>query len=189
MATESSGNKIGYLLPEWVLPDVQGHAIQVKEVGSAALLIAFVCNHCPYVQHIESAFGKMAARYSTQGLRTLAVVSNDVAEYPEDGVESMKSQLNRAGWDMSYLVDTEQSFALELGAICTPDFFLFNRDFSLTYRGAFDASSPKNGTEVTGDLLEDAITLTLEGVPTPLPHRPAMGCGIKWLDGNEPHPS
>jgi thiol-disulfide isomerase/thioredoxin len=186
MAVESTGTNIGYPLLEWVLPDSEGHPTQVKQDGSLATLIAFVCNHCPYVQHIESAFGEMVARYSEQGLRTLAVVSNDLVEYPDDGVEGMKAQIDRAGWEFPYLLDSDQSFALELGAVCTPDFFLFDRDFALAYRGAFDGSSPKNGTPVTGELLEDAIMLTLRGAPVALPHRPAMGCGIKWLSGNEP---
>jgi thiol-disulfide isomerase/thioredoxin len=150
-------------------------------------LVAFVCNHCPYVKHVESAFGQLVARFESQGLRTLAVVSNDVQEYPEDDIPGMREQAARAGWDFPYLLDRDQEFALELGAVCTPDFFLFDADFHLTYRGAFDASSPKNGNPVTGELLEDAIIKTLAGHEVPLPHRPAMGCGIKWLPGKDPH--
>ena len=189
MAVESTGNLIGYQLPSWELPDSDGVHHQVREEGHQATLVAFVCNHCPYVQHVEKAFGEMVSRYAAQGLRTLAVVSNNVADYPEDDVPGMREQIERAGWDFPYLIDAPQSFARELGAACTPDFFLFDAGFYLTYRGAFDASSPKNGNPVTGDLLGDAIEKTLAGHEVPLPHRPAMGCGIKWIPGMEPQES
>lgn len=189
MAVESSENRLGYVLPEWNLPDASGTAVAVKEHGAKATLVAFVCNHCPYVQHVERAFGQMVARYADAGLRTIAVTSNDVESYPEDDVEGMKTQAERAGWSFPYLMDRDQTFARELGAVCTPDFFLFDASFSLVYRGAFDASSPKNGNPITGELLEDAVTRTLAGEDVPLPHRPAMGCGIKWLPGMEPDPS
>lgn len=189
MAVESSENKIGYVLPEWSLPDISGAQVPIKDSSARATLVAFVCNHCPYVKHVESAFGQMAAKFAADGLRTLAVVSNDVDNYPEDDVEGMKEQIQRAGWSFPYLMDRDQRFARELGAVCTPDFFLFNAGFELVYRGAFDASSPKNGNPITGDLLEDAITRALAGQDVPLPHRPAMGCGIKWLPGMEPDAS
>lgn len=186
MAVESSADKIGFQLPEWELPDISGTSVQVAEAGHPATLIAFVCNHCPYVQHVEAAFGEMVAAFAPAGLRTLAVMSNDVDTYPEDGPEGMSAQIVRAGWSFPYLVDAGQDFALELGAVCTPDFFLCDASLRVTYRGAFDASSPKNGNPVTGELLRNAVELTLAGAAVPLPHRPAMGCGIKWREGNEP---
>lgn len=186
MAIESTGNLLGLPLPDVSLADVAGNPVKVRHEGHTATLVAFVCNHCPYVKHVEKVFGETVMRYADQGLRTLAVVSNDVVEYPEDGVEGMQEQLERAGWDFPYLQDLDQHFARALGAVCTPDFFLFGADFTLTYRGAFDGSSPKNGNPVTGDLLEDAIVQTLAAEAVPLPHRPAMGCGIKWLPGMEP---
>lgn len=186
MAVESSADKIGYRLPKWELPDLSGSLVQVAEAGHPATLIAFVCNHCPYVQHVEAVFGEMVDSFAPAGLRTLAVMSNDVGTYPEDGPEGMIGQKERAHWNFPYLVDASQDFALELGAVCTPDFFLFDSALAVTYRGAFDASSPKNGNPVTGELLSEAITLTLAGESVPLPHRPAMGCGIKWAEGKEP---
>lgn len=186
MAVESTGDLIGMQLPDAHLKDVSGNTVAVREEGHRATLVAFMCNHCPYVKHVEKAFGETVARHSGQGLRTLAVVSNDVGEYPEDDVPGMQEQIERAGWNFPYLQDFDQHFASELGAVCTPDFFLFDAHFSLTYRGAFDAASPKNGIPVTGELLDDAIVKTLAGVDVPLPHRPAMGCGIKWLPGMEP---
>lgn len=189
MAVESTGNLIGYQLPSWELPDAAGAHHQVRAEGHQATLVAFVCNHCPYVQHVEKTFGDIAQSFAAQGLRTVAIVSNNVADYPEDDVAGMVEQGDRAGWDFLYLRDLDQRFARELGAVCTPDFFLFDKDFSLTYRGACDASSPKNGIPVTGDLLRQAVEKTLEGAEVPLPHRPAMGCGIKWLPGTEPEAS
>lgn len=189
MAVESSVNKIGYQLPEWSLDDLSGTAVHLAEPGHPATLLAFVCNHCPYVRHIETAFGAMVSSFASRGLRTLAVMSNDTDSYPEDGIEGMTEQAARSGWDFPYLLDAEQGLALELGAVCTPDFFLFDPSLKVTYRGAFDAASPKNGNAVTGELLSAAIEHILAGSPTPLPHRPAMGCGIKWREGKEPEPA
>lgn len=186
MAIESTGNLIGMPLPERLLPDADGVMVALRGAEAKATLVAFVCNHCPYVQHVERAFGQVVARHEPAGLRTVAVVSNDFDAYPDDDVPGIRAQIERAGWDFPYLIDRDQSLALELGAVCTPDFFLFDAGFELVYRGAFDASSPKNGHPVTGDLLEGAITSALAGTAVPLPHRPAMGCGIKWLPGNEP---
>lgn len=186
MAIESTGNLIGLPLPAAELLNIAGNPVTVRDEGYKATLVAFMCNHCPYVKHVEKVFGETVARHADQGLRTLAIVSNDVAEYPEDGVPGMQEQVERAGWDFPYLRDFGQTFARELGAVCTPDFFLFDAHLCLSYRGAFDASSPKNGNPITGELLEDAIVRTLAGEKVPLPHRPAMGCGIKWLPGMEP---
>lgn len=186
MAVESPYTLIGYGLPEKSLPDGNGESHALRQPGAKATLVAFVCNHCPYVRHIEQAVGEMVKTFAPQGLVTLAVVSNDLDAYPDDDVEGMKDQMSRAGWNFPYLLDRDQTVALEMGAACTPDFFLFDSDFTLTYRGAFDTSSPKNGNPVTGELLSEAITLTLEGSSVPQPHRPALGCGIKWLPGNEP---
>lgn len=182
MAVESSPTVLGTLLPERSLPDASGSLHEVRQKGSQATLIAFVCNHCPYVQHIESALADTVARYLPEGLRLLAVVSNDTLTHPGDGPDGMAEQVARAGWDFPYLIDADQSFARELGAVCTPDFFLYNQSFALAYRGAFDSSSPKNGNPVTGDLLEGALRLVLGNNDVPEPHRPAMGCGIKWLE-------
>jgi hypothetical protein len=186
MAVESVENRLGMALPGRSLPDINGELVALREEGAQATLVAVVCNHCPYVQHVEKAFGHMVARHKDAGLRTIAVASNDVKSHPDDDVEGMRSQIIRAGWDFPYLIDRDQSLAMELGAVCTPDFFLFDTNYLLAYRGAFDASSPKNGNPITGDLLEGAISHVLADEEVPLPHRPAMGCGIKWLPGNQP---
>ena len=184
MAVESAGTVLGTLLPQRSLPDASGVSHELWHEGSQATLIAFVCNHCPYVQHIESALAETVVRHRPEGLRVVAVVSNDTVTPPDDGPAGMAEQVARAGWDFPYLIDADQSLARELGAVCTPDFFLYNRNFELAYRGAFDASSPKNGNPVTGDLLEGALRLVLSNTDVPEPHRPAMGCGIKWLEAS-----
>lgn len=186
MPVESTEDLLGLELPAVSLPDAAGTLHDVRESGHQATLVAFVCNHCPYVQHIESAFGDLASRFLAEGVRTVAVVSNNADEYPEDGIAGMQEQLERAGWSFPYLRDIDQRFASQLGAVCTPDFFLFDSRFVLTYRGAFDPSSPKNGEPVTGELLESALRHTVDGHAVPGPHRPAMGCGIKWLPGMGP---
>jgi peroxiredoxin len=187
MAVESPVTELGFVLPEWTLADQDGVEHSVRVPGSRATLIAFVCNHCPYVQHVEKLFGQVLDSFAGRGLTTFGVVSNDLVEYPQDDVEGMKDQQARAGWNFPYLIDRDQTFARTLGAVCTPDFFLFDEDFRLIYRGAFDTSSPKNGNPLTGELLSHAIELALEGKEIPLPHRPAMGCGIKWLPGMDPN--
>tara|TARA_B110000503_G_C6998493_1_gene350465 strand:- start:183 stop:752 length:570 start_codon:yes stop_codon:yes gene_type:complete len=186
MAVESPLTPLGLALGDRSLPDSSGVNHPLRQVGAAATLIAFVCNHCPYVRHIETALGDLVRSHTEKGLMALAVVSNDLVEYPDDDIEGMEAQLVRANWDFPYLIDRDQSLALELGAVCTPDFFLFDSGFHLVYRGAFDDSSPKNGNPVTGELLKTAIELTLGGKQVPTPHRSATGCGIKWSPGNEP---
>ena len=126
-------------------------------------------------------FGEIASSYMAKGVAIRGIVSNDVESYPEDGPEGMKDQASRAGWTFPYLQDRDQSFAKHLGAVCTPDLFLFDRDNVLVYRGAFDESSPKNGVPLTGDHLIRALDFTLEGSEVPLPHRRAIGCSIKWI--------
>jgi len=181
MAVESPDTSLGFVLPDISLPDASGELVSVRSEGAAATLIAFVCNHCPYVKHVEGLFGEVASSYMAKGVAIRGIVSNDVESYPEDGPEGMKDQASRAGWTFPYLQDRDQSFAQELGAVCTPDLFLFDRDNVLVYRGAFDESSPKNGVPLTGDHLIRALDFTLEGSEVPLPHRRAIGCSIKWI--------
>ena len=181
MAIESSLTPRDLVLPDISLPDIGGNLVSVRAGGAQATLIVFVCNHCTYVKHVEGFFGELASVYAAKGVAIRAIVSNDVASYPEDDVAGMKDQASRAGWTFPYLQDRDQSFARALGAVCTPDFFLFDQHNVVAYRGALDESSPKNGLPLTGDHLTRALDLTLEGSRVPLPHRPAMGCGIKWL--------
>jgi len=187
MPVISDASPLGAPLPDVSLPDAEGvsHALHALAAGRP-LLLAFVCNHCPYVQHIEQPFGALAAEYAARGVVTVGVVSNDVVNYPDDDVDGMREQMARAGWDFPYLIDADQSLASTVGAVCTPDLFLYDAHASLFYRGAFDASSPGNGLPLTGADLRAALEAVVTGSPAPAHQQPAMGCGIKWLEGNAP---
>lgn len=177
---------IGSPLPDVVLPDLTGEDIALSALARGKpTLIFFSCNHCPYVRHVEAALGGLISEFDGR-LQVLAISSNDVNQYPDDDVAGLTEQTRRAGWHFPYLVDTDQSAAKAFRAACTPDFFVYDSAGKLAYRGAFDASTPKNGEPLTGDLLRQALTCVVAGEPVPLPHRPALGCGIKWRPGNEP---
>ena len=165
-------------MPAATLPDVAGvaHNVQALSEGEP-LLVVFACNHCPYVRWLERDLGSLI---DETGIQAVAITSNDTAGYPDDGPDGMREQMARAGWNFPYLIDEDQSVARAFGAVCTPDFFLYDAQGLLAYRGAFDASSPKNGQPRTGDLLRAAIADVQAGRPVPEPHRPAMGCGINW---------
>lgn len=173
---ESQKTPLRTPLPTATLPDADGVRHTLDAPGEP-LLVVFACNHCPYVRWLEQDLGSLIAE---SGVRAVAINSNDTVEYPDDGPAGMREQIARAGWDFPYLIDADQSVATAFGAVCTPDFFLYDADGLLAYRGAFDASSPKNGQPRTGDLLRAAIAEVQAGRPVPEPHRPAMGCGIKW---------
>lgn len=179
MAVESGPTPLNTPLPDRTLPDLEG--VPVGLIGHAdghPLLVMFSCNHCPYVRWVEREIAAIASE--NPGLRVVAICANDAVEYPEDGVDGLRDQASRAGWAFPYLIDDSQQVAKDFGAVCTPDFFLYDAHGQLAYRGALDASSPKNGLPLTGDLLRMAVTQVLAGQPVPLPHRPAMGCSIKW---------
>jgi thiol-disulfide isomerase/thioredoxin len=178
VAVESQTTELRTPLPDVTLPDVDGVEHDLRAVASGQpLLVVFACNHCPYVRWLEEDLARLIAE---SGIHAVAINSNDVREYPEDGPDGMREQRARAGWGFPYLIDADQSVARAFGAVCTPDFFLYDAEGLLAYRGAFDASSPKNGQPRTGDLLRTAIADVQAGRPVPEPHRPAMGCGIKW---------
>ncbi|MFD0556167.1 peroxiredoxin [Stackebrandtia endophytica] len=181
MALESFMVPLGTPAPDFVLPDLDGRRRSLSEFTNPALLVAFVCNHCPYVKHIETGFGEFASKQS--GVDIVAVCSNDAKAYPDDAPTGLARQAERAAWRFPYLVDESQDVARAYRAACTPDFFLYGPDRTLAYRGAFDRSTPGNGVPVTGDLLTAAVESVRRGQPVPEPHQPAMGCGIKWRDG------
>ena len=187
MALLSNMVPLGTPLPDVTLPRLDGSHVGLAQIrGSGCLLVVFAANHCPYVRHVESALGALVAEFGDEPLTVVAIGSNDVAQYPDDDAEHLREQQHRAGWNFPYLIDEDQSAARAFRAACTPDFFLYDSDGVLAYRGAFDASTPKNGEPLTGDMLRNAITATMNGEPVPAPHKPAMGCGIKWKPGNEP---
>jgi thiol-disulfide isomerase/thioredoxin len=165
-------------MPDATPSDVDGNAYTLSEIAAGQpTLIVFSANHCPYVRWLEQDLGRLITE---TGIQSVAINSNDMLEYPEDGPDGMREQISRAGWDFPYLIDDGQDVARAFGAVCTPDFFLYDAAGLLAYRGAFDASSPKNGQPRTGELLRAAIADVQAGRPVPEPHRHAMGCGIKW---------
>ncbi len=183
MALTSSLVPLGTPCPAFALPDVHGTVHSLADFTAPVLVVFFACNHCPYVRHIEDQLGTFSPGPT---LDLVAICSNDVDRYPDDGAVHLAEQAARAQWSFPYLVDTEQSVAKAFGAVCTPDFFVYGPDRRLAYRGAFDAATPGNDEPVTGQELRDAITLVAAGSAVPEPHRPSMGCGIKWLPGKEP---
>jgi peroxiredoxin len=180
MAVESNMVALGSALPGFSLPDLAGSTVSSESFAGRPLLVAFVCNHCPYVKHVERGFAETLRGHPD--LQVVGICTNDAAAYPDDAPARLAEQAARAGWVFPYLIDESQEVGRAFGAACTPDFFLYDADGRLAYRGALDTSTPGNGAPVTGELLDDAISRVLGGRPVPEPHRPSMGCSIKWRD-------
>ncbi len=174
---------LGTPAPDFSLPDtVSGAAVSLAQAAedAKALLVMFICNHCPYVVHIQSALGPLADGYSAAGVKVVAISSNSTKTHPQDGPEPMKRLATELGWSFPYLFDESQEVARAYDAACTPDFFLFGGDRTLAYRGQLDDSRPGNGIPVTGDSLRAAIAAVLAGTAVPEPQKPSIGCNIKW---------
>ena len=185
--TPSTMLELGTQLPPFSLPDFNGKTVSDADFkGSKALLVAFICKHCPFVKHIRSEFARFAKEYEAKGLKVVAIMSNSVEEFPEDGPEGMKQEAQEAGYVFPYLYDKDQSVAKAYKAACTPDLFLFDGNGRLTYRGQFDGSRPKNNVPVNGADLRAATDAVLAGKAPSESQRPSMGCNIKWYPGNEP---
>jgi peroxiredoxin len=186
MAASSLMVPLGTPAHDFELPSADGTTVKLADLDGRALLVMFLCNHCPYVRHVERALAALLAEYAEQGVAAVAICSNDLDAYPDDGPEGMAIQARRAGFGFPYLLDETQQVAAAYRAMCTPDLFVYGPDRLLAYRGAFDDSTPRNGRPVTGALLRDALDRVLAGQPVPEPHRPSMGCSLKWKDGNRP---
>jgi len=178
---------LGTQAPEFSLPDYDGQVHALADFdGAPALLVAFICNHCPFVKHVRHEFAAVVREYRPRGLTVVAINSNDVEAYPQDGPDAMRAEAAELGYVFPYLLDATQAVAKAYCAACTPDFFLFDAQRRLVYRGQFDDSRPGNGRPVTGADLRAAIDATLAG-RTPLAEQlPSLGCNIKWRKGNEP---
>ena len=178
---------LGRKAPSFSLPGVDGkiHALENLR-GPKGTLIAFICNHCPYVKHLRAALAEFGRDYATKGVAMVAISANDAANYPEDGPAKMAAEAKAAGYPFPYLYDETQKVAKAYRAACTPDFFLFDRGRRLVYRGQFDASRPGNGIPVTGKDLRAAVEAVLKGTQPSPNQAPSMGCNIKWKSGNEP---
>jgi peroxiredoxin len=178
---------IGTPLPDFALPAIDGRKVSSADFADApALLVIFLSNHCPYVRRIEHGIGALVGEYLAKGLAAVAICSNDVENYPDDGAESLTEQARRAGLRFPYLVDEAQDVAKAFRAACTPDFFLYDAGRRLAYRGQFDGARPSNDVPADGTDLRTALDRVLAGEPVPEPHRPSLGCNIKWKPGNEP---
>ncbi len=181
-AVESTMLELGTIAPDFALTDVvSGKTVHRDDFRDRqALLVMFICAHCPYVKHIEKSLGKFGADYAGKPMGIVAISANDAGAYPDDGPAGLKQQAKNNGFAFPYLYDETQSVAKAYKAACTPDLYLFDRDFKLVYRGQYDASRPSNGIPVTGKELRDAIDLVLAGKPVPAEQRPSIGCNIKW---------
>jgi peroxiredoxin len=188
MAVTSTMLPLGTTAPDFALADVvSGRTVSLQDFeDQKALLVMFICRHCPYVAHVRPAIAALAREQIGSGLGIVAISANDPVTYPEDAPEGLAAEVVEAGYTFPYLFDETQEVAKAYGATCTPDFFLFDRDRRLAYRGQFDSSRPKNGVPVTGEDLRAAIDAVLQERPVSGDQRPSVGCSIKWRPGNEP---
>ena len=179
--------EIGTPAADFRLPDTTGRLVARDDFTAApALLVMFICNHCPFVKHIRRGLAAFAREYQKNGLAIVAINANDVASHPDDSPAKMAEEVVAAGYTFPYLFDESQSVAKAYAAACTPDFFLFDRARRLVYRGQFDDSRPENGIPVTGKDLRAACDAALSGKPVSADQRPSIGCNIKWKPGNAP---
>lgn len=185
--TPSTMLPLGTKAPDFSLVNVDGKTVSLGDFADApALLVVFMCNHCPYVIHIADQFAQFAHEYMARGLAIVGISSNDVANYPADSPEQMVAEAENRGYPFPYLYDETQEVAQSYRAACTPDFFLFDKHQQLVYRGQFDSSRPDSGIPVTGEDLRSAVDAVLGGKKPPEQQKPSLGCNIKWKPGNEP---
>ncbi|MBE8181916.1 MAG: thioredoxin family protein [Candidatus Portiera sp.] len=180
--TNSTMMPLGTQAPQWQLPDsVSGNLLSLQELtGTKATLIMFICNHCPFVKHLQEGLVQLADDYKGQGIALIAISSNDADNYPQDGPAKMKEEAIAQGYDFPYLYDETQQVAKDYNAVCTPDFFIFDGNLSCAYRGQFDDSRPNNGLAVTGKDLRDAFDALVAGQQVNPEQKPSTGCNIKW---------
>ena len=179
--------ELGTAAPDFSLPDTTGQLVSLADYKQApATLVVFMCNHCPYVKHIANQFAEFAREYQAKGVAVIGINANDVSTHPDDSPEKMAEEAKKTGYTFPYLYDETQEVAKSYRAACTPDFFLFDEDHKLAYRGQFDGSRPGNNVAVTGQDLRMALDAVLQHQPVPAEQKASMGCNIKWRAGNEP---
>ena len=184
-AVESQMLALGTSAPAFSLPDPDGrlHALADE---APAYLVMFICNHCPFVKHVREELAAIGRTYGERGVAIYAINSNDIDSYPDDGPAQMKQEAETWGYTFPYLVDEDQDVAKAYLAACTPDFYVFDNNRRLVYRGQLDDSRPSNDQPVNGRDLRAALDAVLEGAPVPQPQTPSIGCSIKWKPGNAP---
>jgi thiol-disulfide isomerase/thioredoxin len=180
--TPSTIIPLGTKAPDFKLPDtVSGKNLSLNDLRSdKATVIMFICNHCPFVKHVNKELVKLANDYIPKGVSFIAISSNDVVNFPDDSPEKMKEEAIALGYLFPYLYDESQEVARAYDAACTPDFFIYDKDLKLAYRGQLDDSRPKNGIPVTGKDMRAALDLLLAGKPISADQKPSIGCNIKW---------
>ncbi len=187
MLTPSTMLPLGTAAPEFRLPATDGRWVALADFRDApALVVAFLCNHCPYVKHVRAALAQFSREAQGRGVAVVGINANDATSYPADSPARMVTEARDAGYSFPYLYDETQAVAKAYRAACTPDFFVFDQARRLAYRGQFDASRPGNGVPVTGADLRAAVDAVIEGMPAVAAQKPSLGCNIKWRPGNEP---
>jgi peroxiredoxin len=187
VAVNSTMLPLGTKAPEFRLPDTNGKLVSPADFKAArALLVVFMCNHCPFVKHVRSELAQLARDYLPRGVAIAGINSNDVASYPEDSPAQMAAEARSAGYTFPYLYDATQAVAKAYRAACTPDFYLFDGEQGLVYRGQLDDSRPGNGVPVNGKDVRAALDAVLAGKAVSAQQKPSIGCNIKWKPGNEP---
>ncbi|MEM9365762.1 MAG: thioredoxin family protein [Planctomycetota bacterium] len=185
--TASTMLPLGTAAPDFSLPETDGGTVSLNDFkDSKALLVVFLCNHCPYVKHVAEQLKLLADDYAAKGVAVVGINSNDIEAYPDDDFDAMKAEKAARGYAFPYALDANQAVAIAYGAACTPDFFLFDSGHKLVYRGQLDSSRPKSGLPVTGEDLRAALDAVLAEQSPPADQRPSIGCNIKWKPGNEP---
>jgi len=179
---------LGTKAPPFRLPEPStGRVVDSRELaGAPALLVMFICNHCPYVKHVRSGLAELARRFQERGVAIVGINSNDAVRYPDDGPRQMAHEAKEVGYTFPYLYDESQEVAKAYHAACTPEFYLFDGEQRLVYRGQMDDSRPGSDIPVTGKDLEAALDAALAGRPVSEEQKPSIGCSIKWRPGNEP---
>ena len=179
--TPSTMLTLGTSAPAFSLPDTNGKTVSISDFQNArALLVMFICNHCPFVKHVRSELARLGKDYLPKGAAVVAISSNDVQSHPDDSPAKMAIEVRDAGYTFPYLYDESQAVARAYQAACTPDFFLFDREKRLVYRGQLDDSRPGNGIPVTGQDLRAALDAVLAGRPVAAEQKASIGCNIKW---------
>lgn len=187
VAVNSTMLPLGTQAPDFSLPDVSGKVVNLSDfAGAKALAVMFICNHCPYVKHLRGELAQLGRDYQPRGVALVAISANDARNYPADAPAEMVKEAKAAGYTFPYLYDESQSVAKAYRAACTPDFYLFDAEQRLVYRGQFDSSRPGNGLPVTGEDLRAALEAVLSGKPVSAGQKASIGCNIKWKSGNEP---
>lgn len=185
--TASTMLPLGTTAPQFRMPGLDGQMVGLEDVrGKSGLLVIFMCNHCPYVKHVAKQLVSIAQDYIPQGIGVVGISSNDISTHPEDSPEKMRDEATLQGYSFPYLYDETQEVAKAYRAACTPDFYLFDSQLKLVYRGQMDDSRPKQDQTATGRDLRAAMDCLLNGLPAPEPQKPSIGCNIKWKMNNEP---